>query len=67
MAWIQKVFNDEVEMVSVQEHMELDAFCSEFDMPVQWGLLRIKELDVLNVVALNLVFWTDFNGIKPTE
>ena len=67
MAWIQKMFNNEVETLSVQEHMELDAFYSEFDMPVRWGLLRIKELDVLNVIALNLVFWTDFNGIKPTD
>ena len=67
MAWIQKMFNNEVETLSVQEHMELDAFYSEFDMPVRWGLLRLKEMDVLNVMALNLVFWTDFNGVKPTD
>ena len=67
MAWIQKTFNSEVEALTVQEHMELDAFYSEFDMPVRWGLLRIKELDVLNVMALNLVFWTDFNGVRPTD
>ena len=67
MAWIQKTFNSDVDALSVQEHMELDALYSEFDMPVRWGLLRVKELDVLNVIALNIVFWTDFNGIKPTD
>ena len=33
-----------------KEHIEMDCFFSEFDMPVRWGLLRLKEMDVLNVV-----------------
>lgn len=67
LAWIHKYFYVECESLSVQEHMELDAFFSEFDMPTRWGLVRMKELDVLNALALNIAFWTDFNGIKPTD
>lgn len=37
--------------MTAQEHIELDAFFSEFDMPTRWGLLRLKELDVLNVAG----------------
>ena len=67
LSWIYKYFLTNVESLSVQEHMEMDAFFSEYDMPFRWGMLRMKELDVLNVFALNLVFWTDFNGVKPTD
>ena len=35
----------------MKEHIEMDCFFSEFDMPVRWGLLRLKEMDVLNVVS----------------
>lgn len=45
----------------------MDSLFAEFDMPVRWGILRIKEFDVLNVIALNLVFFTDFTGVKPTD
>ena len=62
-----KYFNEDVTSLSIQEHMELDAFFSEFDMPTRWGLLRMKEFDVLNVICLNLAFFTDFNGVKPTD
>jgi hypothetical protein len=65
--WIHKCFFADIDSLTIQEHMELDAFYSEFDMPARWGLVRIKELDVLNVLALNLAFWTDFNGVMPTD
>eukprot|EP00981_Chlorochromonas_danica_P006519 scaffold1406_cov182-Ochromonas_danica.AAC.5 len=39
----------------------------EFDMPVRWGFLRLKELEVLNVLAFWIMFWTDFRGITPTD
>ena len=67
LAWIHKYFYAECERMTVQEHMELDAFFSEFDMPARWGILRIKEFDVLNVFFLNLCFWTDFDGVRPTD
>ena len=67
LAWIHKLFYTDVRLMTVQEHIEMDAFFAEYDMPLRWGLLRLKELDVLNVIALNLAFWTDFNGIKPTD
>lgn len=67
LGWIHKYFYVECERMSVQEHMELDAFFSEFDMPTRWGILRMKEFDVLNAFFLNLCFWTDFNGIMPTD
>ena len=67
LAWIHKYFYAECERMTVQEHMELDAFFAEFDMPVRWGILRIKEFDVLNVFFLNLCFWTDFDGVRPTD
>jgi uncharacterized protein (DUF1499 family) len=67
LSWIMKVFGEDVDAVTVQEHMEIDNFFSEFDLPVRWGILRIKELDVLNVIALNTVFFTDFNGVRPTD
>lgn len=67
LGWIHKYFYVECERMSVQEHMELDAFFSEFDMPTRWGILRMKEFDVLNAFFLNLCFWTDFNGVMPTD
>ncbi len=67
LAWIHKYFYAECERMTVQEHMELDAFFAEFDMPTRWGILRIKEFDVLNVFFLNLCFWTDFDGVRPTD
>lgn len=67
LSWIMKVFGEDVDAVTVQEHMEIDNFFSEFDLPVRWGILRVKELDVLNVIALNTVFFTDFNGVRPTD
>ena len=67
LSWIMKVFGEDVDAVTVQEHMEIDNFFSEFDLPVRWGILRIKELDVLNVIALNTVFFTDFTGVRPTD
>jgi uncharacterized protein (DUF1499 family) len=67
LSWMYKQFVTDVEALSVQEHMEMDALFSEYDMPTRWGILRMKEIDVLNVIVLNLIFWTDFNGIKPTD
>lgn len=64
---IQKHFDSELNSVPVQEHMELDNFYSEFDMPVRWGLLRLKELEVINILILWIAFWTNFHGIKPTD
>ena len=58
---------DDVDGMSVQEHMEMDAFFSEFDMPVRWGILRMREFDVLNSLSVTLVYYTDFNGAKPTD
>ena len=43
---IQKILSS----IHTKEHIEMDCFFSEFDMPVRWGLLRLKEMDVLNVV-----------------
>jgi hypothetical protein len=67
LGYIQKYFYQECERMTVQEHMELDAFFSEFDMPARWGIIRIKELDVFNAFFLNLCFWTDFDGVRPTD
>lgn len=67
LAWLQKQFDVSVETVSVQEHMEMDALFSEFDMPHRWGLLRMAELDTLNLLGLNLAFFFDLNGVKPTD
>eukprot|EP00596_Hydrurales_sp_CCMP1899_P008327 CAMPEP_0119037526 /NCGR_PEP_ID=MMETSP1177-20130426/5940_1 /TAXON_ID=2985 /ORGANISM="Ochromonas sp, Strain CCMP1899" /LENGTH=669 /DNA_ID=CAMNT_0006998923 /DNA_START=150 /DNA_END=2156 /DNA_ORIENTATION=+ len=67
LSWIMQVFQEDVDAVTIQEHMEIDNFFSEFDLPVRWGILRIKEFDVLNVIILNLVFFTDFNGVRPTD
>jgi hypothetical protein len=67
LSWIHRLFYEECEALPVQEHMEMDAFFSDFDMPTRWGLLRVKEMDVLNVLALNVAFFTDFTGVKPTD
>ena len=67
LGWLHKLFYVECEQMTVQEHMEMDAFFAEFDMPTRWGLLRMKELDVLNAIILNLVVFTDFDGTKPTD
>ena len=42
-------------------------FKTHFSLKVRWGILRIKEFDVLNVICLNLAFFTDFDGVKPTD
>lgn len=67
LAWLHKIFYADVASMTVQEHMEMDALLSEFDMPVRWGLLRMKEIDVLNAGFLNLCFFTDFTAVKPTD
>ena len=67
LSWLHKLFYNDVTSMSAQEHIEMDSLFAEFDMPVRWGYLRLKEMDVLNVIALWLVFWTDFNGFKPTD
>jgi hypothetical protein len=67
LGWILKTFNEDVDAVTIQEHMEIDNFFSEFDLPLRWGILRLNEFDVLNIIVLNLVFFVDFNGIKPTD
>ena len=67
LAWIQKQFLNDVDGVSVQEFMEMDNFFSEFDMPIRWGILRMKEFDVLNMIAFTVCTYTDFNGRKPTD
>ena len=67
LGWLFKVFYADCASMTVQEHMEMDALLSEFDMPVRWGLVRMKELDVLNAGFLNLCFFTDFTAIKPTD
>jgi hypothetical protein len=67
LAWIHKIFYQDIDAVSAQEHIEMDCFFSEFDMPTRWGYLRIKELDVLNVLALNFFFFTNIHGVEPTD
>jgi hypothetical protein len=42
LGYIHKLFYAEMDQMTAQEHMELDSFFSEFDMPTRWGLLRIK-------------------------
>lgn len=64
---IQKTFDNSLKSMSVQQHMELDSFYAEFDMPVRWGLLRLKELEVLNILVLWIAFWTDFHGTRPSD
>ena len=44
--------------ICMKEHIEMDCFFSEFDMPVRWGLLRLKEMDVLNVVSDSTTYTT---------
>ena len=53
--------------MTTQEHIEMDCFFSEVDMPTRWGMLRIKELDVFNSFAFWICFFTEINGIKPTD
>ena len=48
LAFIHKSFYADVSSMTAQEHIELDCFFSEFDMPTRWGILRMKEFDVLN-------------------
>jgi hypothetical protein len=67
MGWIYKQFTEDVNAVTVQEHMELDAFFAEYDMVFRWGSLRIKEADAINAIILNLIYFTDFNGIKVSS
>jgi hypothetical protein len=67
LSWIHRLFYEDCEALSVQEHIEMDSFFSDFDMPTRWGLMRVKELDVLNALALNIAFFTDFTAIKPTD
>lgn len=45
----------------------MECLYSEFDMVFRWSLLRMKELEVLNMITLNLVCLTDFTGVKPTD
>ena len=67
LSWIHKIFYADVYQMGAQEHIEMDTFFSEFDMPMRWGLLRLKEFDVLNGLGFWIVFLWDFNGIKPTD
>jgi uncharacterized protein (DUF1499 family) len=67
LSWLHKLFYADCASMTAQEHIEMDCLLSEFDMPVRWGLLRMKELDVLNVFFLNLAFFTDFTAVKPTD
>jgi uncharacterized protein (DUF1499 family) len=67
LAWIYKHFLESAETLSAQEHIEMDCYLSEFDMPVRWGLVRVKEMDVLNFISLWLAFFTDFHGYRPSD
>ena len=67
MSWIYKFFIAEVEALSVQDHMELDCLFSEFDMPVRWALVRVAEADTFFAATLNIAFFTNFNGLEPTD
>ena len=67
LGWIHKVFDNDVDSVTVQEHMEMDCFYAEYDMPFRWSMVRILENNLLNIGVLNLVYLTDFNGVKPTD
>jgi hypothetical protein len=62
-----KLFFANIESMSVQEHMEMDAFFSEFDMPARWGSMRLFEMEFFLVATLNTAYFTDFNGITPTD
>ena len=44
----------------------MDCFFSEFDMPVRWGLLRLKEMDVLNVVSESTTYTTYIHTLLMT-
>lgn len=67
LSWIHKIFYSDCEAMRIQDHIEIDAMFSEFDMPVRWGILRIKEIDFLIGLSLNVAFFTDFNWIQPTD
>jgi hypothetical protein len=67
MAWLQKLLDKDLNRMTAQEHIELDSLYSEFDMPLRWGLLRIRELDVLNIAALTVAFFTTLSGVLPTD
>lgn len=67
MGWIYKHFERNLETMTVQEHMELESFFSEFDMPYRWGLARVREVDLINMAAISLAFFTQIHGIKPTD
>lgn len=67
MSWISKIYNEDVDSMSIQDHMEMDSLMGELDMPSRWGLCRMIEFDGLNILALSLVTYTDFHGIKPTD
>lgn len=67
LSYIQKQFLVDADYTSVQEFMEMDNFFAEFDMPIRWGILRMREFDVLNMISFLVCYNTDFNGAKPTD
>ena len=58
LSWIHKLFYEDVDAVTVQEHMEMDVFYAEYDMVYRWGTMRIFEMTTFNIIALNLVYFT---------
>jgi hypothetical protein len=58
LSWIHKLFYEDVDAVTVQEHMEMDVFYAEYDMVYRWGTMRVFEMTTFNIIALNLVYFT---------
>lgn len=67
LSYINKYYMQDVTKLTIQEHMEMDNFYSEFDMPLRWGILRLKELDTFNIFFLNFCYFFNLNGITPTD
>jgi hypothetical protein len=53
---------EDVESMTVQEHIEYESFYSEFDLPYRWGSVRLREFYELNFICFQLCYWFDFTG-----
>jgi hypothetical protein len=67
LAWSYKLFMTDVEALKVQDHMELDALFSEYDMPVRAGIRWIQNSELLMLATLITAYYTQFHGIAPTD
>ena len=66
-SFIYKHFEASVDSMSVQEHIELDCFFSEYDFPIRWGRVRMLELDTFFLTLGSILSFVDVIWFKPTD